>query len=145
MNITSGQDTNFDGVTTSDRPNQIADWHMPGHRTLAQKAAGFFNTGAFAAVPAGTATGLGTTSAYLIVGPGKVSTDLAAAKSFSVWRESKVQFRADAFNAFNHVNLGNPNVSAVFNAAGAQTSATFGTITGAAAGRILQLSLKLSF
>ena len=138
FDILSGKDTNFDGVATTDRPDQIADWHMPGGRTRAQKIAQYFNTAAFESVPVGTATGLGNTQYDLMVGPGRINTDLSAVKSFSIWRENTVQFRADAFNAFNQVNLGQP-------AATLSNTSTLGRITSASPGRILQLALKYSF
>ena len=42
-------------------------------------------------------------------GPGLFNTDFSAAKSFSIRESTKLQFRAEAFNVFNHVNLGGPN------------------------------------
>jgi len=42
------------------------------------------------------------------------------------------------FNAMNHVNLNNPAISV-------SNKSTFGTITGAAAARIIQLGMKLVF
>ena len=137
INITSGADTNYDGVTTTDRPNQIGN-PIKGHQSRAANVSKFFNTTAFASVPVGTATGLGTTQFDVMRGPASVDTDLAAAKSIAIWREHKMEFRADAVNAFNNVNLGNP--ATAFN-----NAATFGTITSAGSGRILQLSLKYSF
>jgi hypothetical protein len=49
----------------------------------------------------------------------------------------KLQFRAELFNAFNHANLGQPNVTV--------NSPTFGVITSASAPRIVQLALKYIF
>jgi hypothetical protein len=44
-----------------------------------------------------------------LYGPGLVNTDLSAAKRFIIKEGLSVQFRADAFNLFNKVNLGQPN------------------------------------
>ncbi|HKS73443.1 MAG TPA: hypothetical protein VJQ82_09620, partial [Terriglobales bacterium] len=44
-----------------------------------------------------------------ITGPGLVNVDFAIAKSFPIKESLSVQFRAEAFNVFNHVNLGQPN------------------------------------
>jgi len=137
FNIVSGTDSNFDGLG-ADRPNQVADWHMPAHRSRTQKAAEFFNTAAFQQVPVGTATGDGNTQINLMNGPGKVETALAAAKDFTVRGENQMQFRCDAFNAFSNVNLGNP-------AAQLNNPSTLGVIRNAAPGRVLQLSLKYKF
>jgi hypothetical protein len=136
FNMVSGTDTNLDGYG-NDRPNQIADWHLAGGRSRTQKAAEFFNVAGFSAVPAGTATGLGNTQFNLMIGPGRVNTDMAAAKDLAIKNENQIQFRADAFNLFSNVNLGNPTAQL--------SSPSDGKITGAAPGRILQLSLKYSF
>jgi Carboxypeptidase regulatory-like domain/TonB dependent receptor len=44
-----------------------------------------------------------------VKGPGFWNTDLALSKSFSIWENVAAKFRMDAFNAFNHINAGNPN------------------------------------
>ena len=48
-----------------------------------------------------------------------------------------LQFRAEAFNVFNHTNLNGPNSTL--------NSPTFGVISGASSGRVLQFALRLSF
>jgi hypothetical protein len=54
------------------------------------------------------------------------------------WGEgSKVQFRAEFYNALNHVNPSNPSASLA--------SSTFGKITGYAGPRIIELALKVIF
>ena len=45
--------------------------------------------------------------------------------------------RADAFNAFNHVNLGDPSTEI--------TSALFGRINSAAAARGMQMNARITF
>lgn len=42
-------------------------------------------------------------------GPGYFNTDLALTKEFTIWESVNTQFRMDAFNAFNHINAGNPS------------------------------------
>ncbi len=44
-----------------------------------------------------------------LYGPGLVNTDLSLAKKFAITEGTSIQFRADAFNIFNKVNLGQPN------------------------------------
>jgi hypothetical protein len=59
-------------------------------------------------------------------------------KDFAFRSEAtRLTFRAEAFNLFNHAQFNNPSVSA--------SSRDFGTISSAANGRNLQLSLKLVF
>ena len=44
-----------------------------------------------------------------VFGPGYWETDLSATKRFFIREGMSIQFRADAFNLFNHVNYGEPN------------------------------------
>ena len=71
-------------------------------------AGGFFpnSFGPYVRPAVGT---FGTIFRDSLVGPGLVNTDLAVAKSFPIKESLSVQFRAEAFNLFNHVNLGQPN------------------------------------
>lgn len=132
FNITSNVDTNLDGVST-DRPNLIGNPSLGSHRTRAQNIDSYFNTDAFA-VPTGP---YGNLPRNALIGPGQVDTDLSAMKHFALYRESRLTFRAEAFNLFNNVNLNNP-VSNMGNA-------NFGKITGAGGARYLQFALKLEF
>jgi hypothetical protein len=42
-------------------------------------------------------------------GPNFYNVDISAMKNFSIHERVTLQFRADAFNAFNHVNFGLPS------------------------------------
>jgi len=77
--------------------------------------------------------------------PGYVNTDLSMTKNFGLWREYKLQLRAEAFNAFNHPNLGGPNTTFSPNAAGVNTNSLFGTITTALSPRNVQFGAHLSW
>jgi hypothetical protein len=84
-------------------------------------------------------------------GPGYEDTDLSLGKYFTLYRESKLEFRADAFNLLNHPNLGQP-VTQFTVGTGTVTPGTFGQITNtrfplgdSGSSRQLQLSLKLMF
>jgi hypothetical protein len=59
-----------------------------------------------------------------LFGPQFFNTDLALAKAFSIKERGRLQFRADSFNVFNHVNLNTPNNNI--------TDATAGLITSLA-------------
>ncbi len=75
-----------------------------------------------------------------LYGPGFLNQDLAAIKSVVVAERYKVTLRADAFNAFNHTNLGLPDATI--------TDATAGKITSIATGsnmRRLQFALRMDF
>jgi hypothetical protein len=56
-----------------------------------------------------------------------------------------LQFRAEAFNFLNNVNLRLPNTSFSAGADGFNRSSTFGTITSARDARIIQFGLKVLF
>jgi hypothetical protein len=134
--ITSGVDTNFDG-TNNDRPNQIGNPDLSGGRGKAATIAEYFNTAAYAQIPVGTLTGRGNVRYDTLLSPGSVNTDLSAFKTFPLYESYDLQFRAEAFNVFNHANLDGPN--SVLN------SPSFGVISGASGGRVLQFALRLSF
>lgn len=77
--------------------------------------------------------------------PGVVNIDLSVVKDTSIREGFRVEFRAEAFNFANHVNLGFPDVTFVPAPSGQNRSATFGTITTSRDARIVQLGLKLIF
>ncbi len=71
-------------------------------------------------------------------GPHFFNTDLAITKAFTIRESLVAKFRMDAFNAFNHINPGNP---------GGNIEST-GTITGEAPGgvpRQLEFSARIQF
>ena len=82
-------------------------------------------------------------------GPGTVNFDLSLIKDTFIGERLNVQFRAEAFNFLNHVNLGGrsnaPNTAFRPGADGLNSSATFGTITAARDARVVQFGLKVIF
>lgn len=52
---------------------------------------------------------IGNAGANTYYGPSFFNTDLAITKSFTIWEQVAAKFRMDAFNAFNHINPGNPD------------------------------------
>jgi len=98
-------------------------------------AAEWFNPAAFAAPPAFTYGNAGRNSVY---GPPIETLDFALVRAFRISESTNFQFRAEAFNALNKVNLGTPNRFV--------NTPQFGTITMAMTpGREMQLSARLSF
>jgi hypothetical protein len=114
------------------RPDMVGDPNRNAPHTLAQ----WFTTSAFAPVPTGV-TRPGNAGRGVVNGPGYGRWDLALSKNIKVSEEVKLQFRAEAFNLFNHTNFATVSTSL--------TSATFGQITGTRDPRILQFGLKLDF
>ncbi len=77
--------------------------------------------------------------------PGAVNFDVSVVKETRLRERINLQFRAEAFNIANHVNLGLVNAGFSPGSDGYNRSATFGTITSARDPRILQFGLKLVF
>ncbi len=81
-------------------------------------------------------------------GPGRIDTNLSVFKNFPIFENVKLQFRAEAFNLFNHPNPDNPNVilgkySSVTNTFAPSNFGTITKVQGAA--RVLQLAGKINF
>jgi outer membrane receptor protein involved in Fe transport len=125
-------DFNGDGVNT-DRPN------LPSFGTeLPDNSRSAYINGLFTAADFPRPVGIGTMPRNAYLGPGYASTDLSLFKDFGLpWRDTKLQFRAEAFNVFNRVNLQRPN--------GNMAQGTFGRSTQAFPARELQFALKLVF
>ena len=71
-------------------------------------------------------------------GPGLRSVDLSLVRSFALGSRHRIEARIEAFNAFNWIQLGNPNTTL--------SAATFGRITTLAGDpRILQFAMKFEF
>jgi len=95
----------------------------------------WFNPAAFATPAAYTFGDVGRNSVY---GPPLQTLDLALARTFRLTEKASFQFRGEAFNALNKVNLGTPNRYV--------NTPQFGTITMAMTpGREFQLSARVSF
>lgn len=107
----------------------------------------WFNTAAFANPAVGT---FGDTGRNILVGPGFSNVDLSLSKQFPLhWERIRLEFRADAYDAFNHINFANPDANVGYTSRGVLVDPTAGTITGPAGGngnrRILQLGAHLTF
>jgi hypothetical protein len=77
--------------------------------------------------------------------PGIFNMDLSAIKDTRLTEAVRLQFRAEAFNWLNNVNLGLPNGGFSAGPDGRNQSAAFGTIVSARDARIIQFGLKLIF
>ena len=77
--------------------------------------------------------------------PGAVNWDVSALRTFGITERVNLQFRAEAFNLLNHVNLGLPNSAFVAGADGKNSSGSFGVISSARDARRVQFGVKLRF
>ncbi len=130
--VISGVDSNRNGVV-NDRPDVIGTAQLPGSRSRQEKIAQYFNPKAFA-LPTGP---YGNEQRNFMTSAGYVDTDLSLFKQFSLTERANLQFRAEAYNVFKNVNLGNPVAGL--------TSSKVGEIQTAGAPRILQFALKVLF
>ena len=117
------------GFGANDRPNVIGNAKL-SHRTPDQ----WFNTTAFAFPAFGS---FGNAGRNILDGPGFQNVNLSLMKTTSLREGIDLQFRAEAFNVFNHPNFDLPD-----NFLG---SPTFGRILSAQSPRHIQFGLKLLF
>jgi hypothetical protein len=96
----------------------------------------------------------GNTSRNTLAGPGFSYQNISLFKNFDIYERMKFQFRAEAFNVFNHPSALNPNAAIGHDssAVAKPTFNNFGTVTGVAqipgtlsAARVLSLTGKLIF
>jgi hypothetical protein len=102
----------------------------------------YFNTAAFGRPPAGS---IGNAPSSVIRGPGINNWNASLFKNFKVREKLKAQFRAEAYNTFNHSQFSSLDVSPKFDPQGNNTNAQFGQLTAARSPRIMQFALRLSF
>jgi len=97
---------------------------------------GYLNPAGFA-VPAPFT--FGSAARNMLFGPGQAIVDLSLLKTTKITERFRTEFRAEAFNAPNHVNFSNP-------AADLTAPANFGKIRGTTVeARVIQFGLKLLF
>jgi hypothetical protein len=131
MNISLGGTAGGNGLpSATNRPD------LSGSISYPKTEGEWMNTSAFAAPALGAWGSLGYDAVY---GPGRDNWNLSLFKSFSIseTRGSRLEFRFETFNTFNHVQWS--SVDSGF------SSGTFGRVTGAFDPRVLQLGLKLYF
>ncbi|WP_035347385.1 TonB-dependent receptor [Edaphobacter aggregans] len=91
----------------------------------------------------------GITRSTVFRGPGTNNFDMAVNKNFPVHEGMMFQIRAEAYNVFNHASFNKVDTTVRFDATtvagGAQTSPTFGNLTGDRGPRTMQLSGRFNF
>jgi outer membrane receptor protein involved in Fe transport len=129
--------TVIDPVTSirylTNRPDVTCDPNEDAPRTVDQ----WFNTSCFTRRPVAQTAEPGNQGRNLVRGPGFARTDLSFFKNLPIGGTHRLQFRVEAFNIFNQARFNNPG-----NQIG---TATFGRITTAEDGRIVQLAVKYTF
>jgi hypothetical protein len=124
----------------ADRPNSTG----VSARLDAPTARRWFNTDAFVNPPNWSVGNVGRTLPDARH-PGAFNIDFSLIKDTRLTERFKLQFRAEAFNLTNRVNLGLANDNFGAGPDGRNASATFGTVNSSRDARVGQLALKLYF
>jgi hypothetical protein len=139
-----------DQINTNQRPDRVPGVSIyPANRSTGH----WLNPAAFS-VPANGSWG--NTGANVARAPGHWQGDFALQKQVHAWEQTSITFRAEAFNAFNVAQYGNPVVklsSATSNGQTVVVPGTFGLInnafntnpTGSGTPRQIELSLRLDY
>ena len=129
--ITSNATVN--GVPNTLRPDVTGSVQMVGSVDR------WFDTGVFAAVPR-----FGNLGRNVLIGPGFSNVDFSLVKTTKLTEEVSLQFRAEAFDLFNHASFGQPGRVVGTPAFGRISNTRFPT-GDSGSSRQLQFALKLMF
>jgi hypothetical protein len=133
--ITTGADRVLNGQAGTQRPNQVStSYYADQSVNAANGGIRFLDPAAFAQPALGT---FGTLQRNVVRGPGFKNVDMALSRVFKLSGTNSIEVRAEAFNAFNWFEWGNPNVNL--------SAATFGQITSSLGPRVVQLAAKYNF
>ncbi len=81
-----------------------------------------------------------------LIGPGFFQSDIAVAKNIPMTERASLNFRADVFNVFNKVNLGNPDSCVdCSNKEGVPTGGVISSLGPGAMQRAFQFSVRIQF
>jgi hypothetical protein len=122
--------------SVSPRPDRACNGAGPRTVTHFLDTSCFSTAGLQVAFQAGTPR-FGNSGRGILEGPRFNNLDFAVLKNILLTERFKMEFRAEAYNIFNHPNFNDPNTAA--------GSALFGVITSARTPRDIQLALKLIF
>jgi hypothetical protein len=116
------------------RPNVVGDPMAPeDQRTVTN----YFNRDAVV-IPTDPSQPFGNAKRNMVRSDPFFQLDLALSKSFDLgWRETRLEFRAEAFNVLNKTNFRAAN--------GNRSSAAFGTITATYDPRQIQFGVKVTY
>jgi hypothetical protein len=132
--LTVIEPNNVSLTSLTNRPNMTCDPNDGAPHTVQQ----WFNTACFQRLTVAANAGqIGNEPRDAVRGPGFSRTDLSFFKNFVIARAQQVQLRVEVFNIFNQERFLQPN--------GTIGAPTFGQITAAEDGRIVQLGVKFTF
>jgi hypothetical protein len=139
VQISENDDNSLSGTfaATIDEPSYAGNGSALFVNRNPRSGESYFNPAYFTAEPVGQ---VGNAMRRFFSGPGIYDFDMALLKDTRITDSTQVQFRAEAFNIFNHAQFTNP--SGNFNNSGA---GGFGYVTSARDPRVMQLALKFLF
>lgn len=123
----------------SGRPDRIGDGNLDSgdQRDLIRARQPILDATAFV-VPASGRGYYGNSGRYILTGPGQVLWNGGVHKNWKFAEDrAQLQFRWEAFNAFNRANFSNPNTNI--------QSGSFGLVTTAGSGRSMLFGLRLDY
>ncbi|MBA3714581.1 MAG: TonB-dependent receptor [Pyrinomonadaceae bacterium] len=127
------------------RPNIIGDLVVPSDQRTPDN---YLNRNAVA-IPTNRSQPFGSAGRNTVRGPAFFQSDLGLHKQFPLFNETtRLEFRAEAFNLFNHSNFAAPDTNAsniTRDVSGNVIGGTFGTLRTAFPAREIQFALKLYF
>ncbi len=132
LTLASGRDTSLTNSLGGDRPDQILADAYATNRDANKFQ--WLNRDAFVRPPDGR---FGNSGFNAYEGPGNFTIDMGLTRTINVREGHAIEFRAEAFNVLNHVNLLNPTTNV--------SNTNFGLVTNAGDPRIIQLALKYVF
>jgi hypothetical protein len=131
---------NVTGLNTGLRPNVVSGCNKVISGSAQSRINGWFNTSCFS-VPTSYTFGTEGRTDPQLRGPGIANYDFAVFKKTPITERFILEIRAEAFNLFNRVQFGPPNLVATTAA-----NNTFGVISAQLnQPRLMQLAMRLSF
>ena len=131
---------NTTGLNTGLRPNVSAGCAEAVSGSAQSRINQWFNTSCFS-LPAPYTFGNESRTDPSLRGPGIANYDFAVFKRTAITERLKLEFRAEAFNIFNRVQFGQPNLQYTTAA-----NSTFGVISSQLnQPRLMQMALRLAF
>ncbi|MDQ2900236.1 MAG: hypothetical protein M3Y07_10590, partial [Acidobacteriota bacterium] len=112
------------------RPDRLGDGNLPSDRRTLQR---WFDTSAFK-IAAGH---YGNAGRNILTAPGLTNLDYSLFKNFHVTETKRIQFRWEMYNATNTPPFAFPGITI--------GSGTFGQVTGAGLGRVMQFGSRYEF
>ena len=147
LTVTSGLDQALTGQGGQRAAQALPDVYQPN-----RSASSYLNPAAFAQPKLGTYSSMGANN---ILAPGAFYFNAALTRTFKIRERQSLQFRFEAFNIPNHVNLGPPNglsgngtatsTAGFITPTAALNNPNFGKILSSDDPRILQGALKFVF